>query len=382
LNDEHSGKGLMNNKAKKTILSNMTLGLSLAIMFTAQAQTHIAEAPVSDRLAPAQLLPPADSSFDWLQLTSFELLKGEIKNLYDDKLEFESDELDTVFIDWEDVKVLQSHDLISVGFTDLSTKTGLLRLQNGKVYIDGEEFDRSKLMTLIAGEQTESNYWSSKISLGANLRSGNTDQVDFSAIANAHRRTTESRFNLDYLGNYSKSEGLNNINNHRLNAYFDWYISKQFYLRPIFAEIYLDPIKNIQYKNTLGFGLGYDIVDTPKSNWSLTGGPAYTFTKFDNVAIDESEDDGSTALVVDTAFDTEITDDIDFNTLYRVQYGNEKSGGYTHHALAGISIELTDMFDLDLSLVWDHTNKPQIDSSGAIPKQNDYQFIVGFGIDI
>ncbi len=372
----------MNSKVKKTVLSHMTLGLGLTLMFTAQAQTPIHQGSVSDRLTPAQLSPPTDSSFDWVQLTSFELLKGKIKTLYDDKLEFKSDELDTIFIDWEDVKVLQSHDLISVGFTDLSTKTGLLRLQHGKVYIDGEEFDRSKVMTLIAGKQTESNYWSSKISLGANLRSGNTEQVDFSAIANAHRRTTESRFNLDYLGNYSKSKGENNINNHRLNAYFDWYLSKQFYLRPVFAEIYLDPIKNIQYQNTLGFGLGYDIIDTPKSNWSVTGGPAYTFIKFDNVAVDESEDDASTALVVDTAFDTEISEDIDFNTLYRVQYGNEKSGGYTHHALAGFSIELTDIFDLDLSLVWDHTNKPQADANGTLPDKNDYQFIIGFGIDI
>ena len=377
-----SGREVMNSKVNRFVLSRLGIGLSLALIFTAQAQTPIAEGTVSGRLTPAQLSPPTDSSFDWVQLTSFELLKGEIKHLYDDKLEFKSDELGTIYIDWEEVQVLQSHSLVSVGFTNLTTKTGLLRLQHDKLYIDEQEFDRSKVMTLISGKQTESNYWSSKISLGANLRSGNTEQVDFSAIGNAHRRTTESRFNLDYLGNYSKSKGENNINNHRLNTYFDWYLSKQFYLRPVFAEIYLDPIKNIQYKTTLGFGLGYDIIDTPKSNWSITGGPAYTFTKFDNVAIDESEDDGSTALVVDTAFDTEISEDIDFNALYTIQYGNEKSGGYTHHALAGFSIELTDMFDLDLSLVWDHTNKPQADANGTLPDKNDYQFIIGFGIDI
>ncbi len=73
----------MNNKVKKTVLSHMTLGLGLALIFTAQAQTPIPEGAVSDRLTPTQLFPPTDSSYDWIQLTSFELLKGEIKNLYD-----------------------------------------------------------------------------------------------------------------------------------------------------------------------------------------------------------------------------------------------------------------------------------------------------------
>ncbi|WP_041417687.1 DUF481 domain-containing protein [Shewanella woodyi] len=364
-----------------TIVSSI-LAICSPLVFAPVASATSPMKPADQQMVPAQLYPPADSAFDWVQLTSFELLKGEIKTLYDDKLEFESDELDTLYIDWEDIKVLQSNGLVSVGFTDLSTKTGKLLVKDGKTYIGGEEFDRTKIMTIIAGEQTEANYWSSKISLGANLRSGNTKQLDYSAIANTQRRTTESRYNLDYLGNYSKTEGENNINNHRINTYFDWYLSKQFYLRPVFAEVYMDPIKNIQYKTTLGFGVGYDIIDSSKTEWSISGGPAYNYTKFDNVAPGEKEDEGSAALVVETYFDTEITSDIDFNTLYRLQYGSETSGGYTHHAVAGFSIELTDMFDLDLSFVWDHTNKPQPDSDNTIPKQNDYQFIIGFGIDI
>ncbi|MGS0675416.1 DUF481 domain-containing protein [Shewanella sp. 0m-4] len=333
-------------------------------------------------MTPELLYPPVDSQYDWLQLTSLELLKGEIKNLYDDKLEFESDELDTVYIDWEDVKVLQSSNLVSIGFTDLTTKTGHLLVENGKSYINGEEFDNSQIMTIIAGDQSEANYWSSKISLGANFRSGNTDQIDYSALAKTMRRTTESRFNLDYIGNYSKTDGENRINNHRINTNFDWFISKQFYLRPVFAEVYKDPFSNIAYRITVGSGLGYNIIDNSKTEWSISGGPAYTYTRFDEVAAGEKIDDGSAAMVVETVYDTEITSDIDFNTLYRIQYGNEKSGGYTHHAIATLAIELTSIFDLDLSFVWDRINNPQPDSNGFIPKQDDYQFIVGFGIDI
>ncbi|WP_237162649.1 hypothetical protein [Shewanella halifaxensis] len=100
-----------------------------ALYSTSALSTETTQAqPIAQEqtLTPEQLYPPVDAKYDWLQLTSLELLKGEIKNLYDDKLEFESDELDTVFIDWEDVKVLQSSRIVSIGFTDLSTKTGRL----------------------------------------------------------------------------------------------------------------------------------------------------------------------------------------------------------------------------------------------------------------
>lgn len=334
------------------------------------------------QITPEQITLPVDSQYDWLQLTSLELLKGEIVNLYDDKLEFDSDELDSVFIDWEDVKVLQSSSIVSIGFTDLTTKSGRLLIKDGKSYINGEEFDNSKIMTIIAGEQTEANYWSSKISLGANFRKGNTDQIDYSAIAKTKRRTTQSRFNLDYIGNYSETDGENNINNHRINSNFDWFISKQFYLRPVFAEVYIDPFLNTDYRVTIGSGLGYNIIDNPKTEWSVSGGPAYTLTRFDTVEVNEDQSDSSATLVIESLYDTEISSDIDFNALYRLQYGNEASGGYTHHAIATLEIELTDMFDLDLSFVWDRTNNPQPDANGLTPEPNDYQFIIGFGIDL
>lgn len=372
----------MKSQRNKMTVALTAAGLYMPLLVSCSVYATSPQKPQPVQLTPNHLALPVDSQFDWIQLTSLELLKGEIKNLYDDKLEFESDELDTLFIDWEDIKALQSRSLVSVGFTDLTTKTGQLIVEDGKTLIDGEEFDRNRIMTIIAGGQTEANYWSSKISLGANLRSGNTDQVDYSAIANAHRRTTESRYNLDYIGNYSKTDGDNTINNHRINTNFDWYLSKQFYLRPVFAEVYIDPFLNYEYRATIGFGIGYDIIDTSKTNWSISGGPAYTYTKFDNVAQDQADNDSSAAFVIDTVYDVEITSDIDFNALYRINYGSDASGGYTHHALAGFSIELTDMFDLDLSLVWDHINKPQPNSDNSFPKQDDYQFIIGFGIDI
>ena len=48
--------------------------------------------------------PPLPDEFDWIQLTSGEWLKGEIKRLYERKLEFDSVKLDLQEFDWKDVK--------------------------------------------------------------------------------------------------------------------------------------------------------------------------------------------------------------------------------------------------------------------------------------
>ncbi len=328
------------------------------------------------------LRPPVESQKDWLQLKSNELLRGEIKALYDDELEFDSDELDTVMIDWDDIKLLQSAGIVSIGFTDLSTRTGKLLIENGRSYLDGVEFNPAEIMTIIAGDQEEANYWSAKISLGANIRSGNTDQIDYSARAKTTRRTTESRFNADYLGNYTKNDGESTVNNHRVNSNFDWFISKQFYLRPIFAELYKDPFLNIDYKATVGAGVGYNLIDSKKTEWSVSGGPAYTYTRFEQVETGARESDGSSSLVLETVYDTELTSSVDFTTKYQLQYSSEEAGGYSHHAIASLAVELTDIFDLDLSFVWDHTGKPQAGANGIMPDKNDYQFIIGFGVDL
>ncbi|WP_025819673.1 hypothetical protein [Shewanella marina] len=123
-----------------TPIASAILGLSLS--FNALANTNQPDAMAGMTL-------PQDNKYDWLQLTSLEVLKGELKNLYDDKLEFDSDNLDTISIDWEDIKQLKTAQPVSIGFTDLSTKTGILVVKDGQAFLDGQAFDPKNIMTII-----------------------------------------------------------------------------------------------------------------------------------------------------------------------------------------------------------------------------------------
>ena len=61
---------------------------------------------------------------------------------------------------------------------------------------------------------------------------------------------------------------------------------------------------------------------------------------------------------------------------------NERSGTYTHHAVAGLEIELTSVFDLDLSVVWDRIQTPQPRADGSVPLQDDFRILFGVSMDL
>lgn len=332
---------------------------------------------------------PPTVDFDWVQTTSGEWLKGELKVMYSDSLEFDSDEFDLQVIDWEDVAQVRGHGekrLSIDGPEGPITVIGVTTVTEDKVIVqtkDGvQEFDRSQLISITPGARSEWDNWSFKIMFGLGFTQGNTEQRDYTAKFNIKRRTPENRYVLDYLGNYSKNSGTTNVNNHRLNTFFDMFLAREYFVRPVFAEYYRDPFQNIDYRITVGAGGGYTIIDTPKTTWDIYGGPAYRWTGYESVPAGQSEEVSTPAFVAGTFYDTALTKTLDFTGTYDFSIVNQESGKYTHHAIATFSLEVTDALDFDVSFVWDRTESPQTRSDGTTPKQDDFQLLLTFGLDI
>jgi hypothetical protein len=332
---------------------------------------------------PPSALP---DKFDWIQLTSGEWLKGYLKVLYEDKLEFDSDELDLLELDWEDVKQVRGYQPHSVRFEGLITVVGILKVVDDKVFVITEkevlEFDRSRLVSIAHGETKEIGNWSAKISISLDVRGGNSDQTNYSTSANARRRTSGSRFSIDYLGIFNKTEGVETANSQRISSYYDIFKTRKFYWRPVFGEYFRDPFSNIENSITVGTGVGYHIIDTSKTKWDITPGLAYQHTQ--NVSVEAGQDSSNStpALVVGTEYDTELTERIDFNGKYRFNIVNQESGKYTHHVKAALEIELTSSLDLDLAFIWDRIQDPKPKDDGRVPEQDDFYFFFGIGFEL
>jgi len=328
--------------------------------------------------------PPMPDEWDWIQLTSGEWLKGEIIAMYDENLEFDSDELDELTLDWGDIQEVRSGGTMQLGFVDDVVATGKLLVQGDTVRVMGAEdrsFSRTEILTITAGVPKESNYWSGKITLGANIREGNTEQTEFSSKANFKRRTPKNRINFDYLGNFNRTFGDVAADNQRVSAGWNRYLSKRFFWSPAQGEYYRDPFQNIDSRWTLGMGLGYTLIDTSKIDWEVTGSLAYQTTQFDDVPDGEPDSADTPALAIGTIYDHEISKSIDFIFDYRLFIVNEESGTYTHHLLTGLEFELTSLLDFDVTFVWDRIQDPRQNSDSTFPEQDDFRLTFGLGID-
>ena len=329
---------------------------------------------------------PAAKEFDWVQLTSGEWLKGEIKSMYNDSLEFDSDKLDLLSIDWEDVKYLKSYRPSEVNIEGYEPLSGNLQISGDTLTItDGgsaQEFNRDLLISLTPSGDREADLWALKFTLGLNLRSGNTDQLDYNSKFSAKRRTAKSRFTLDYIGNVSKTgdaDGnlVETVNNNRISASHNIYATRYFFYTPIFAEYYRDPFQNIDQRITVGIGLGYTIFDTGKYEWNVNGGPAYVGNRYISVLPGEEQSINAAALVFGTDFDAELSSFLDFIFRYKIQAAEEDSGGYTHHMIGTFESEITGSLDFDISLIWDRISQPTTDDTGFTPTPDDYRLTVG-----
>lgn len=327
---------------------------------------------------------PLPQEFDWIKLTSGEWLKGEIKVLYNSELEFDSDNLGLLTLDWGDVAEVRTQQILSVRFNNGSEGVGRVLLSDGRVSFNGttvESYEASGIMSMAAGEPKEANFWSAKVTLGGNFKRGNTNENIFDSNIDFKRRTNDSQFRFNYLSTLREIDDIDTENSHRISSNYDIFLTQKFYWRPIYAEYYRDELQNIAHRATLGLGLGYHIFDTDRTSWDVSAGPGYQYTRFVSVAEGDNNPEGSALMMFETRWEYELTNAIDINALYNMQITNEALGSYKHHSLLGMDYELTDSLDFNVSFIWDMTEDPQRDDDGVLPEQNDTRMTVGIGYE-
>jgi putative salt-induced outer membrane protein YdiY len=339
----------------------------------------------------SQFVPPPDEKFDWIQLDSGEWLKGEFKTMYNHLLIFDSDEMDMQEFDFEDVIRLRTRKpqkiLIGRGRGARGTlvEQGMLEIIGDQIFLrNGEEeheISRKQLVAIVTGKKSRLERWSGSIAIGMNKRGGNSESTDRNMAVSLQRSMARSRFAADYLGIYSSTDGDKTIENHRLTAAFDWFLTTKSYWEVLYAEYYRDTFINIDNQITLATGYGYELIRTPKTELTFLAGVGYQEQQY--VSVEEGADDhsGSPILLGGLHFDRDLTGRIEFLLDYDMRLLNEDNGQYTHHFISTISIDLVKDFDVDISYIWDRIESPEEDSDGDTPDQDDYQFILSIAYD-
>jgi putative salt-induced outer membrane protein YdiY len=305
--------------------------------------------------------------------------------MYDDKLEFDSDEIGLYTFKFDDISQIKSYNLIEINIQGVANISGIIRYKNEKMLIiqgkDTYTFDKEQIVSLAHSGEQEIHYWSGKVTLSIDIRSGNKNQFDYSAKAGIKRRTATTRLALDYLGRVTSTNDIETANAHRINEKYDIYLTRYFFWTPLFSEYYQDKFQNIDNQYTFGVGIGYTMIHTADTEWDISGGPAVMHTKYSTVAVDENLKRTSFAVELSTRFEYELSNITDIIYQYKLTFTDKDSGRYKHHMVLTLENEILDWLDFDIGGVWDYTAEPELSSTGIKPLQSDYQLLAGFGIE-
>ncbi|MHC4957587.1 MAG: DUF481 domain-containing protein [Planctomycetota bacterium] len=340
-------------------------------------------APAPEFRAPVKF----DRKFDWIMLKSGEWLKGEITVLRDTNFEFESEELNELTLDWDDVHEVRSRDAVTMAFEDPKSRrprvvVGRVVIDKQRVTVDDEmTYLRSDLISLVPGEQKEKDYWSGKLTINASARSGNTNQADAGSYLRLTRRSPYSRIELLYNSTYGRVDGEDTINNHRLTVSWDVFVSKKLYATPARVEFYSDIFQNIRGRITPSAGVGYHVINKPKLEWDVEGGLGWQFTRFDSVPTGDPEKVDQGVVQLGTRIDWDITKNAELKLNYTVQLGVQSIEDSTQHLSVIAEIDLWKDFDFDVGFYWDWVGSPATLADGTTPENSDYRVTIGIGWD-
>jgi putative salt-induced outer membrane protein YdiY len=327
--------------------------------------------------------PPENDTFDWIRLKSGEWLKGEINSLTRHTLEFDSDELDELSLDWDDVSEVRTNRPFAILRSDRTQVTGVITVIDDRIIVatDTGEYhtDRSNLVRMVPGSLRERDHWSGKVSLGATSRSGNTNQLDLTASAFLKRRTASSRFDLSFFGAYSEVERKETSNNERFEGKHDIFVGSRLFITTLALELYRDPFQNLDLRAVPYTGVGYTVFDENKLEWDVNAGLGYRFNRFASVEAGEDDTEGTGTVVLGTSLDSDVTEKLELIFDYSAQVGMRDLDDTNQNASVALSFDLFRELDADFTFLWTRVGEPERDSAGVIPEKNDYRFTFGLG---
>ena len=328
-------------------------------------------------------------TFDWVQLVSGEWIKGNIARMREDKMEFDSDKLDMLNLDFADVALVHSPQVNTYVFDDRVSATGRAVITEDAVIVqtvDGTKtFPRSELESIVEGEK-ERDWWSMKLRFGLTLNKGNTDQLTYDINFNTRREDDMTLLDLNYNTTFGRTGGTQNVNRQLGEFLFNVFLGSRWWVTPAFGQLFNDRFQNIRFRATPAAGAGVHIIDAPKVQWDFVTGMGYQYLNYKDASQLTSgsnpQNDGFIPLYTYADFD--ITGDIDLTLSWLTNLVFTTIGNTNHTGRAELAVELTKVIDLDVAFLYLRTEQPAPPPDPLAPaiKKNDYQLVVGISLEL
>jgi putative salt-induced outer membrane protein YdiY len=216
-----------------------------------------------------------------------------------------------------------------------------------------------------AGEPKPPPPWDVTGNLGFTATSGNSETLLATAGVQAKRDWTDRKLDLGVSGAYGENDHVRNLQTAHGYGQYNQDITERWFWYGR-ADLLHDGIADIEYRFTIGPGIGYYFIKKERMTLSGEVGPSWVYERKGQVTSDYF------ALRLAERFDYKISDTAKFYQTFEVLPQVDRFSNYVANFEAGLESAITDTVSLAFYVLDTYVNEP---APGR--KHNDIKFIAG-----
>ncbi len=210
--------------------------------------------------------------------------------------------------------------------------------------------------------------WQYSVSVGLTLTRGNSDTTLFTADYLAQRKTPNDECKIGLSGAYGDQDSRDTVNNYKAFGQWNRLFTPRFYtygrldgLRDIIAEV--------DYRATIGPGVGYYLLKDTNTTLAVEGGGA-----FEAQRLDDTGDQTFATLRAAERFERKVNDHVRIWQDVEILPQVDKFDNYIVNFEVGVEASLSKSFSLKTFLDDNYNNRP---APGKL--ENDAKLVAALG---
>jgi putative salt-induced outer membrane protein YdiY len=292
-------------------------------------------------------------------------LTGKVTTATDGKLTIESAIAGKVVVNMSDVKSFSTDEPVDLVLKDGSTVkqqvTTAPSTADGTITTAGgtvapQAFALGDVVAI--NPPPKDTGWKGDVAAGAIFQSGNSESTSVSVEANAARRREDDRFTLkgQYLFDSQKDKATDETStttdSYLASAQYDYFLTKKLYVFGRF-QAERDRVADLEFRGTGSLGLGYQWVESAKTNISTELGLGYTYEDYKS---QESRDFVSARAAYH--IDHKLWENV--GVFHNMEYlpSLEDFANYKINADGGLRFEVNANLFTQLKMEWKYDSQP------------------------
>ena len=318
---------------------------------------------------------------DVVVLKNGDRINGTIGQIADGKMEFKSPVLGDIKIDLDKIESYTTDTPATIRMKSKAAGATTMPVVTDKITAgDATRVETAGGQTIATGDVKVINPpkkdWTGAILALGTLQRGNTDKLDIGIRADATlRRDSEyrdDRFSLGGAYNFGTTGRGDDTDTTTDNwmafgKYDKFWTEKLYGYATVKAEH--DRIASLNYRLSPGIGIGYQWVESPKTNFNTEAGVSYVYEDYD-----PGDNEDFIALRLAYHFDHKLRDNVKIFHNLEWLPAFEDPGDYILTTDAGIRLDITKNFFTEGRIEWKQDSEPAPDTL-----ENDLRYIIGVG---